>query len=104
MVPSKIFCTNCGTANRIESAFCFACGQPLQTSSPTSVSPASQDAAARSAYSSRVGQPVTRSLIKERYRIIARLGNGVLFDVSPDEQLVVNACGHVGFVPASIEP
>ena len=76
MVPSKIFCTNCGTANRIESAFCFACGQPLQTSSPTSVSPASQDAAARSAYSSRVGQPVTRSLIKERYRIIARLGNG----------------------------
>ncbi len=73
MVPSKIFCTNCGTANRIESAFCFACGQPLQTSSPT---PVSRDAAARSAYSSRTGQPVTRSLIKQRYRIIGRLGNG----------------------------
>jgi WD40 repeat protein len=76
MVPSKIFCTNCGTANRIESAFCFACGQPLQTSSPTPISPVPRDAAARSAYSSRMGQPVTRSLIKQRYRIVARLGNG----------------------------
>lgn len=76
MVPSKIFCTNCGTANRIESTFCFACGQPLQTDSPTPFTPVSRNAAARSDYSSRIGQPTPRSLIKQRYRIIARLGNG----------------------------
>src|SRR5437588_8278357 len=79
MALSNIFCTNCGTANRIESAFCYACGMPLQTASPTAstpFAPVSADAAARSAYMSRSEQPASRFLLKQRYHIIARLGNG----------------------------
>ncbi|HVB75474.1 MAG TPA: protein kinase [Ktedonobacteraceae bacterium] len=74
MVPSNIFCTRCGTANHAQSAFCFACGQPLQNSALLSKAPATGEA--DSGHRSRSGQLTPRYVLKQRYRVIARLGNG----------------------------
>ena len=45
MVPSSVFCNTCGAANRVEAAFCFACGQPLHTAAPSQSYPAASLAA-----------------------------------------------------------
>ncbi len=78
MVSPHTYCTHCGTANRIESTFCFACGQPLQKEFLLAKNPSPGDfvPGLDSAYRSRSGQLTPRYLLKQRYRILARLGNG----------------------------
>ncbi len=75
MVQSNIYCTHCGTANRMQSAFCFACGQPLQNMAVAPKALAAGDSGS-GGYRSRSGQLAPRYLLKQRYRIITRLGNG----------------------------
>jgi eukaryotic-like serine/threonine-protein kinase len=75
MIRPNVYCTRCGTANRAQSAFCYACGQSLQNMTPaTSVSSTGNSGSGE--YRSRSGQLPSRYLLKRRYRIIARLGNG----------------------------
>jgi serine/threonine protein kinase len=60
MISSPLFCTHCGAANLAQVAFCYACGQPIQTPEhPAGSGPL------------RVG-----SLLKQRYQIIQRIGTG----------------------------
>ena len=75
MIRPNVFCTHCGTANRVQSTFCYACGQPLQNIELASPSRAT-GASGSDGYRSRSGQLAPRYLLKERYRIISRLGNG----------------------------
>ena len=76
MALLTIYCTSCGTANRSGSAFCYVCGTRLQTD------PASAGAAfprvpfARAAYTGNSGQSGPLPVLKRRYRIVARVGNG----------------------------
>ena len=60
MISSPLFCTHCGAANLAQVAFCYACGQPIQTPE----SPAGSG-------SLRVG-----SLLKQRYQITQQIGTG----------------------------
>lgn len=88
MMPSTIFCTHCGTANRSDSAFCFACGQPLptmpqNTPPPRRPFPQMPSGATGSMRPSQgvQGLPgvqglLSRTALRQRYRILARLGNG----------------------------
>lgn len=73
MVPATIFCTYCGTANRGESTFCFACGHPLQNApgNPSRPFPRYEGA-----HPNVTGNLPTRAVLKQRYRILARVGNG----------------------------
>lgn len=85
MIPSTIFCTHCGTANRSDSAFCFACGQPLQgapqnttpTRRPFPQMPAGATGSMRPVqeFGGMQGLP-SRAVLRHRYRILSRLGNG----------------------------
>src|SRR5579864_8895286 len=76
MVPSTIFCTNCGTPNRKESTFCFVCGQPLQTTADQAVRPFPRAVTPVQSYPNATGKLPARSVLKQRYRILARVGNG----------------------------
>src|ERR1700726_2985660 len=75
MIRPNVFCTRCGTANRAQSAFCYACGQSLQNVAPASPASSAGDSGP-GGYHSHSGQLEPRYLLKRRYRIIARLGNG----------------------------
>ncbi len=63
MPPSTMYCTNCGAANRPQSRFCVSCGKP-------------QALAGGQASTSSTGLPAHHHLLKQRYRIIAQLGQG----------------------------
>lgn len=75
MMPPNVFCTSCGTANHAQSAFCYACGQSLHNVAPTSSTPAASGSGPIR-YRSTSGQLAPGYLLKRRYRIVARLGNG----------------------------
>lgn len=75
MFRPNVFCTRCGTANRAQSAFCYACGQPLQNMTPALQSSSTGNSGS-GGYHGHSGQLAPRYLLKQRYRIIARLGNG----------------------------
>ena len=84
-MPSTIYCTRCGTANRLASAFCFACGHPLQADSARPVRPinppfSSQGSSFppinRSAVGLRSGPLSQNTLLKQRYHILNILGTG----------------------------
>ncbi|HVB22866.1 MAG TPA: serine/threonine-protein kinase [Ktedonobacteraceae bacterium] len=62
MITSDNYCLTCGAANRAEAEVCFACGTSMKITVP--LSPVSS--------AKLVGQP----LLKQRYRILAQVGNG----------------------------
>ncbi|MHB8600134.1 MAG: serine/threonine protein kinase [Ktedonobacteraceae bacterium] len=62
MITSDNYCLSCGAANRTEAEVCFACGASMKITVP--LSPANSTLP--------VGQP----LLKQRYRILAQVGNG----------------------------
>src|SRR5438105_8976701 len=70
MLPSHLYCSGCGTANRAQAAFCFACGRPLLT-----LAPPQHYLLARSALRTRTVLP-PNYLLKRRYRILTPLGKG----------------------------
>ncbi|GHO86651.1 serine/threonine-protein kinase [Dictyobacter formicarum] len=58
MLSAEIFCANCGAANNSQDSYCFACHEPLQhTSAPTKTTS-------------------TIHLLRQRYRVLERLGQG----------------------------
>ncbi|GCE05065.1 serine/threonine-protein kinase [Dictyobacter aurantiacus] len=60
MLSAEIFCANCGAANKPEDDYCFACHEPLQhASAPVAVSTAP-----------------AKQLLRQRYRVLERLGQG----------------------------
>jgi serine/threonine protein kinase len=61
------YCTNCGAANQPHAAFCFACGHSLQAQVDTPP-----------LISATTGSLVPAHLLKERYRIGAQIGKGVM--------------------------
>jgi serine/threonine protein kinase len=86
MLPSTVYCDTCGAANRPQARFCIACGQAMSTAS--SLPPAVQ---ARPAVSSTppmvlvdptfnssflTGLLPANSLLKQRYLILSRVGQG----------------------------
>src|SRR5579859_2449957 len=75
MMRPNVFCTRCGTANHAQSAFCYACGLPLHNIAPASTTPVANNSGAAH-YRSTSGQLASGYLLKRRYRIMARLGNG----------------------------
>ncbi len=64
VASAHLHCARCGTDNPAQAGFCFACGQLLQT------------AAGSFAVSSTTGSLVQNHLLKERYRILERVGIG----------------------------
>jgi WD40 repeat protein/predicted Ser/Thr protein kinase len=64
VTSSHLSCAICGTDNPTQAAFCFACGQPLQTSTIKYNS------------SSLTGLLVSNHLLNRRYRIISQVGKG----------------------------
>jgi len=71
VVPPGIYCTSCGAANQAHDTFCFACGQPLQASTPSLYSPL-----AGSGISSLTGLLTPKHLLKQRYCILKQVGKG----------------------------
>src|SRR6516225_7523583 len=63
MLPSPIYCTNCGAPNQAQAKFCFGCGQSLQGVMPASTN-------------SPTGLLVANYLLKQRYRIQSQAGRG----------------------------
>jgi serine/threonine protein kinase len=55
VIPSSLYCPSCGAANSPEDTLCFACSQPLSSTASTSD---------------------RKSLLRERYRILAQVGTG----------------------------
>ena len=62
MITSDNYCLSCGAANGAEAEVCFACGTSMKITAP--LSPVSS--------AKLVGQ----HLLKQRYRILAQVGNG----------------------------
>lgn len=69
MTTSSPYCPKCGGKNAFGAEVCFACGESLLA--PASVSPA--DAAANAPRATVV---LPNMVIKQRYRIIRRIGEG----------------------------
>ena len=67
MVPSTVYCDNCGAANRPQARFCIACGQtmPVVASAPPIV-----DRGSAPSSLSSTGLLAPHSLLKGRYRIL----------------------------------
>ncbi len=63
MIPTHLYCTNCGAANSLQAKFCFRCGQSLLTGVPAGGS-------------SLTGLLVYNHVLNQRYRIISRVGKG----------------------------
>jgi serine/threonine protein kinase len=64
VASAHLHCSKCGTDNPTQAAFCFACGQPLQT------------AAGSLNISSSTRPLVKNHLLKERYHILDQVGRG----------------------------
>jgi serine/threonine protein kinase len=63
MAVSPLYCDACGTANRAQATFCFACGEPLHVHSGISPHP-------------KTGLLPANHLLKQRYRVLAQVGKG----------------------------
>lgn len=63
MALSPIYCDACGTENRAQAAFCFNCGQVLRPRS-------------RTAMLHQMDYLPMNHLLKQRYRVIAKIGRG----------------------------
>ena len=64
MVPSPLYCTNCGVPNQPQAAFCFACGQSLQF--PTAIS----------TLISLTGILQPKEVLRQRYQMLNLIGKG----------------------------
>ena len=64
MLPSALYCTNCGAPNQAQAKFCFGCGQPLQLPS------------AASTLNSFTGLLQPNEVLRQRYRIMNLVGTG----------------------------
>jgi eukaryotic-like serine/threonine-protein kinase len=86
MLPSTVYCDTCGAANRPQARFCIACGQAMPTAS--SLPPPVQAGPAISSKPPMVlvgptlrssvltGLLPANSLLKQRYLILSRVGQG----------------------------
>jgi eukaryotic-like serine/threonine-protein kinase len=108
MIRPNVYCTRCGTVNRAQFAFCYACGQSLQNMAIASSVPSTGNSGS-GGYRSHSGQLAPRYLLKRRYRIINRLGNGGFGAVykAEDEQfgnrsLAVKEMNRGGLTPLEI--
>ena len=64
MVPSPLYCTNCGAPNQAQAKFCFGCGQSLQLPS------------AASTLNAYTGLLQPNEVLRQRYRIMNLVGKG----------------------------
>jgi WD40 repeat protein/tRNA A-37 threonylcarbamoyl transferase component Bud32 len=64
MLPSALYCTNCGAPNQAQAKFCFGCGQSLQLPS------------AASTLNSFTGLLQPNEVLRQRYRIMNLVGKG----------------------------
>jgi serine/threonine protein kinase len=64
MVPSTLYCSNCGTINPAQAKFCFGCGQSVQNS----IAPPGAG--------SLTGLLIHDQILDQRYRIIGQVGRG----------------------------
>jgi ribosome recycling factor len=88
MNPSTVYCDNCGAANRPTARFCTKCGQAMATASSlpptvqvgavvsTPSTPPSAQSMPSSTSPSLTGLLPANSLLKGRYLILTRLGQG----------------------------
>ena len=75
---SNCFCDECGAANRSTSKFCAVCGNPLSTY-------------ASKAQSAVTGLLTNTTILKQRYRILRKIGPGGFSAVYFAEDIVFNA-------------
>jgi serine/threonine protein kinase len=68
LLPSELFCAVCGAANNPQDSHCFACHQPLQASTPQTTIP-------------------TNHLLRQRYHVLKRLGQGGMGSVYQAEDI-----------------
>src|SRR6266699_1427775 len=64
MISPTLFCDRCGAANRVQAAFCAACGQRLHAP------------LAGTASNSLTGLLIQHHILKQRYRVISQIGKG----------------------------
>ena len=64
MLPTPLYCTNCGAPNHAQAKFCFGCGQSLQLPS------------AASTRNSFTGLLQPNEVLRQRYRIMNLVGKG----------------------------
>jgi serine/threonine protein kinase len=86
MQPSTVYCDNCGAANRPTARFCISCGQAMAAASslPPTVQaapgipslPPTVQAGSVPSSPSLTGLLPANSLLKQRYLILKRLGQG----------------------------
>src|SRR5947209_15501754 len=62
-LSSPLYCDSCGTANRAQAIFCFACGQPLHAYGGKKANP-------------NTGLLAHNHLLKVRYRVLGQIGKG----------------------------
>ncbi len=67
--PYLLYCPSCGAANPDHATQCFACEKPISSLS-------SDDTITTIASPSHTGQHVSDHLLKQRYRLIQRIGEG----------------------------
>jgi F-box protein 11 len=79
---SKRFCDECGAANRSTGKFCVACGKPL------SIYVAKTSSAL-------TGRLISATILKQRYRIVRKIGQGGFSAVYFAEDRVFNAAPRV---------
>ena len=81
-IASKRFCDECGAANGITGKFCVACGEPLSIY-------------VGKAQSAATGLLTNTTILKQRYRIVRKIGQGGFSAVYFVEDIVFNAAPRV---------
>lgn len=83
MQSSAIYCDTCGAANRLQARFCIACGHAMpfasfsgQATPLVSSTPPTELAGSPPGSASLTGRLPAHSLLKQRYLILVRLGQG----------------------------
>lgn len=71
MATTRLYCTICGAANQAQDVFCFACGRPLRNATA-----AMQYPTISAASTTQTGLLSVNHLLKQRYRILDKLGKG----------------------------
>lgn len=71
MALISLYCAACGMVNHPQSRVCSRCAAPLPTPAPHAVA-----SVAASHYSATSGSTPPQTLLKQRYRIVERLGRG----------------------------
>ena len=85
MIPSHIFCHNCGAENQAQDDVCFACGQPVQADPAISSFPVTGTVTGAT-----TGLLAPGSLLNHRYRIRSLIGQGGMAAVYTAEDRLSN--------------